>query len=543
MGASQDLRRVIKYSSMQAVLDSAAAATTDAEQRALEAEAAAIEALNSAGVDTNYISYETGVLPDSTGAEEGTVGAFFTSDSLWQKVEWDGAAWQNIGQPIVGFNRYESDLAKKASLKFIEKHLQVYATRSILNAQDLVTLDIGDDPLKDNTAALQELMDRPTRGEEIIVFPEGTIMHREITMKDSFGWKGQGEGTVFKLLPISQDDADNVYGKNDISVFNGNSNDLFCEDFVVDHNKSEHTATLSDKNCEGMDFGIGEFGYLRNIRVRNALGDGFDVDASQNFLFEYCSVDGAQEGFHNSAGSRNNTFKFCIARNCNGARGAFTSTENSLGENKFINCIAYRNGRTGGNSNYQILPSAEGKLNNVIVGCLSLPGDDTGGTDDQVGGDNVTGVPEEMQAAHYEINNIRSIVRARVDNRSQGCSLSDEVETRNPLLGTGAYDLEHICENSGTRRYTLNIEGSRLPQEIGSIIFLTMYSKREFTGGSTGQHQTTITIDGSTNVILTTGNKSASSGIYEAELSVAAIKTRRGWRPMGAKSETILQTP
>jgi hypothetical protein len=51
------------------------------------------------GVDTDFISYDDS-LPDSSGAVVGTKGAYFKDNTSYQVVEWDGAAWQEIGQPI-----------------------------------------------------------------------------------------------------------------------------------------------------------------------------------------------------------------------------------------------------------------------------------------------------------------------------------------------------------------------------------------------------------------------------------------------------------
>lgn len=53
------------------------------------------------GVIPNFISYDVGVLPDSDGAVVGTIGAYFTDSGLWQKLEWDGSEWQEIGEPLI----------------------------------------------------------------------------------------------------------------------------------------------------------------------------------------------------------------------------------------------------------------------------------------------------------------------------------------------------------------------------------------------------------------------------------------------------------
>jgi peptidoglycan/xylan/chitin deacetylase (PgdA/CDA1 family) len=61
---------------------------------------AASQALASAGVDPDFISYEVGVLPSSTSATEGTIGAYYTSENVFQRIEWDGDDWVEIGEAI-----------------------------------------------------------------------------------------------------------------------------------------------------------------------------------------------------------------------------------------------------------------------------------------------------------------------------------------------------------------------------------------------------------------------------------------------------------
>jgi hypothetical protein len=53
------------------------------------------------GILPNFISTETGTLPDSTGAvADTTKGAYFTDDDIFQLVLWDGDAWQDVGEPV-----------------------------------------------------------------------------------------------------------------------------------------------------------------------------------------------------------------------------------------------------------------------------------------------------------------------------------------------------------------------------------------------------------------------------------------------------------
>ena len=85
---------VIKKSSFQDVVD--ALQTNDAQvQSAID------EALTNSDVDANYISYTVGTKPSTSGATEGTIGAYFTSDGLLQKLELQSGSWVDVGEPLV----------------------------------------------------------------------------------------------------------------------------------------------------------------------------------------------------------------------------------------------------------------------------------------------------------------------------------------------------------------------------------------------------------------------------------------------------------
>lgn len=60
-------------------------------------------ALNESDVNSDYISYEPGSFPDSSGASDGTIGAYLTNDYLLQKLKWNGSQskWDKIASPIV----------------------------------------------------------------------------------------------------------------------------------------------------------------------------------------------------------------------------------------------------------------------------------------------------------------------------------------------------------------------------------------------------------------------------------------------------------
>ena len=76
------------------------AAIIAAPAQAEAAEESAALAIAAAGVDPDFVSYEVGVLPDSTGATTETKGAYFKDADTWQLLEWDGSEWQEIGESI-----------------------------------------------------------------------------------------------------------------------------------------------------------------------------------------------------------------------------------------------------------------------------------------------------------------------------------------------------------------------------------------------------------------------------------------------------------
>src|SRR5690625_1375873 len=99
--------KLIKYDSLAntlAELISQRQATENATDQTLNA---LTDALSTSGVDADYISYTVGSEPDSSGASTGTIGAYFKEEGLFQKVEWDGSAWVEIGEPIAGRNYVE----------------------------------------------------------------------------------------------------------------------------------------------------------------------------------------------------------------------------------------------------------------------------------------------------------------------------------------------------------------------------------------------------------------------------------------------------
>jgi hypothetical protein len=110
----------------------AAQQVVDNDQVIDQTQQAAADALSSAGVDPDFISYVQGLLPSSSGAIVGTIGAYFAPSGFWQKLEWNGSAWVAIGDAIQtrtsGFtefnqvNFYDIASAKDNTQAFFKKN-------------------------------------------------------------------------------------------------------------------------------------------------------------------------------------------------------------------------------------------------------------------------------------------------------------------------------------------------------------------------------------------------------------------------------------
>ena len=122
---------------------SAAASEDVAVQAKDQSMAALADVLSTAGVDADYISYTVGEYPNSSGASEGTIGAYFKEGGFFQKIEWDGSEWQDIGESIAA-KRYVDD---KDSLFGIE-NVQALKQKSSLGGGSTVNL-LGYDELGD----------------------------------------------------------------------------------------------------------------------------------------------------------------------------------------------------------------------------------------------------------------------------------------------------------------------------------------------------------------------------------------------------------
>ena len=236
------------------------------------------------------------------------------------------------------------------------------AGRVMLQAGDLVTLTYGESNENDNTAALQALADRPTRGMEIIQFTPGILRHGPIFAGANMYWEGAApEPTVFRLR-------DGLTGVDQSQIaIATNVNDGGLEHIIFDGNWQNTTLT---GNSEGLEYD-GCTGWLHFfVTGKNARRDGFDHDDSGNHVYVRCScVDPGKDGFHNSGGSYANWYLGCQSSGANSVRGAFTAiARESPGGHVFLDCIASNSQR-----GFQIeVPAVGGVGNNTVIGCFSI---------------------------------------------------------------------------------------------------------------------------------------------------------------------------
>jgi hypothetical protein len=240
--------------------------------------------------------------------------------------------------------------------------------RKVLRAEDLVRLDVGDDSRKNNTQALQALMDRPTAAQEIIQFPEGVIFTDTVHGRSGVHWRGAGSATIFKWR-----DQQFTVDKPNKSTFEfKRAADFVCEDFVIDGRRHAHRSQVAEArygNVEAVNTKYCRSFFFLGVEVRDALGDGFDSDNDDGGTYINCAArDMRKDGFHASTGSQNNLYVGCLAERTEGARGGFSLSQHSIGYHVFAECVA-RDCRR----NWAIHETASGRTGSLFW-CWSLDG-------------------------------------------------------------------------------------------------------------------------------------------------------------------------
>ena len=231
--------------------------------------------------------------------------------------------------------------------------------RTEISATTLVSLSLGDNPINDNTQAINTLLARTTLEKEIIKFPKGVIYVDRLHFKESMYFQGADDGeTVFKLRPQTN--------KTDYPLINIAEHNGVIHNITFDGNKDNHVGMLGD--CEGLDWKGGNNWLLWGVTSKNANQDAFDHDYSKHNIHVLCtSMDCGKDGFHNSIGTFGNEYYYCQAQNVGYSRGAFTSSENSLGGHVFENCVA-NDCRVG----YEIAKGVNNVDNNIVINCQSI---------------------------------------------------------------------------------------------------------------------------------------------------------------------------
>ena len=91
------------------------ATKADADQKLALIQQAIAENLALIGVNPDYISFTVGVKPDSTGAVDGEIGAYYTNDFLVQKIEWNSGTseWVDVGEPVITKEYYDKGFKRE----------------------------------------------------------------------------------------------------------------------------------------------------------------------------------------------------------------------------------------------------------------------------------------------------------------------------------------------------------------------------------------------------------------------------------------------
>jgi hypothetical protein len=252
--------------------------------------------------------------------------------------------------------------------------------RNVLRAEALVRLDLGDDAAKDNTAALQTLMDRPTAAHEIVQFPKGVIFTDTVRGRSNVHWRGTGPETVFRW----RDQRFAVESPRKSAFEFVRADGFVMENFVIDGRRDAHRAeqgegkfgkveTLNSKECRSF--------FIVGVESRDSLGDGFDSDNDDGGTYINCIVrNPRKDGFHASFHSQNNLYLGCFAEKTGGARGGFSSSERATGKHVFAGCMALACSR-----NWSVRANAAGKTA-ALLWCWSIDGREPdhldGATDD-----------------------------------------------------------------------------------------------------------------------------------------------------------------
>lgn len=186
----------------------------------------------------------------------------------------------------------------------------------------------------------------------MLYFPAGTYITDPFNVGGAAGVFGDGHSSVVRLRAqnvsaLGDHGLIQVYGTWGAPISTG----FVMRDILIDGNKANMTGTTT-LNMEGIDIKHLEGGRFYNVRVINAISEGFDIDHSTDCVFLACSAyNCGGNGFHCSNGAIDNALIGCLADTCgaDNSRNGFDQYDGSAPEanrNRYIGCIArscYRN--------------------------------------------------------------------------------------------------------------------------------------------------------------------------------------------------------
>ena len=136
------------------------------------------------------------------------------------------------------------------------------------------------------------------------------------------------------------------------------------------------------------------------------------------------------------------------------------------------------------------------------------------------------------------VGKIKGSVHMRSQIISKGTVSSGTVENLTVGDGVNYIKVSHSSTSGSTRTYTANFN-SGIPTEIGTIVYLEIYSFRQNNGGTSAGHQTKIQFDGVD--MLDTGYHVLTAGVpyYNRTLKRILILTEEGWQDLYADNVRV----
>ena len=142
------------------------------------------------------------------------------------------------------------------------------------------------DGKSDDTLPFQKALDQ--RG--IIFIPNGNYSCNLLWMHSNTRLIGESKHkTIIKLRERPKDDEGgvlNISGKIDKYL-----EDIIVENITFDGNRDELYQGSYSHNIEALEVGYVRDFILRNVHGRNAIADGIDLDACEDFIVEGCSAE------------------------------------------------------------------------------------------------------------------------------------------------------------------------------------------------------------------------------------------------------------